>query len=187
MGHATLTYIYEDNIGSEKGLAVAANLTHAVDAFIVRELVRRCNYDNEYLIETANILAAHMRTGGTMTTNTEYLAVEHGFISLHGAEFINKDNVQYFTPQYRLELLTLIHETLSKPSFEVVTIHDEFKCHPRYMNHLRQTYVTILAELADSTVGQQIIREVRNDDTFVLTKLSTGLGDKIVQSEYFLS
>ena len=45
----------------------------------------------------------------------------------------------------------------------------------------------ILAELADSTVGQQIIREVRNDPTYVLTKISDDLGDAIVQAEYFLS
>jgi len=47
LDHTTLTYVYENNVGTEKGLAVAANMTHAVDAFLVRETVRRCHYQQE--------------------------------------------------------------------------------------------------------------------------------------------
>ena len=64
---------------------------------------------------------------------------------------------------------------------------DEYKCHANNMDTLRETYRDILAELADSTVGQQIIREVRGDYSYVLEKFSTTLGDDIIKSEYFLS
>lgn len=188
LNHTTLTYIYEDNIGNEKGLAVAANITHAIDAFIVRELVRRCNYDKIQLLLVSAILKANLNVQEVSVCNEiEQHSYAHGFMSLRGAEFINEYNVLNFSQEYRQELYTLIQETMSKPSFAVITIHDEFKCHPKYMNYLRECYVGILAELADSTVGQQILREVRNDYDLVLEKLSDDLGDKIIKSEYFLS
>jgi hypothetical protein len=187
LDHATLTYVYEENVGSEKGLAVAANMTHAVDGFIVRELVRRCNYSRVQLLMVSAVLDANKDTAGNSIHDIERTANDHGFISLRGANFIDAYSVLEFSKEYRKELYQLIQETLAKPSFAVITIHDEFKCHPKYMNHLRECYVTILAELADSTVGQQIIREVRNDPTYILEKISKTLGDQIMKSEYFLS
>jgi len=188
LAHTTLTYIYEDNIGSEKGLAVAANITHAVDAFLVRETVRRCNYDREQLITVGTIIRKSLnRILSVKPEPIELAALNHGFISLRGVEFITEETVLDFSLQYRMELLTLITEVLAKPSFQVLCIHDEYKCHANYMNHLREAYMTILAELADSRVGEQIIQEVRNDPSYRLEKFSTDLGDAIMQSEYFLS
>ena len=55
------------------------------------------------------------------------------------------------------------------------------------MNYLREVYRDILAELADSTIAQQIIRETRNDPTYVFEKFSDDLGDEIMKGNYFLS
>jgi hypothetical protein len=187
LDHATLTYIYEENVGAEKGLAVAANVVQAIDAFIVRELVRRCNYDHIQLLLISAILDGNKTNKGTGEHEFEKLALAHGFISLRGAEFIDCYNVLEFSLEYRQELYALIQETLSRSGLDVLTIHDAFKCHPKYMNYLREVYMTILAELADSTVGQQIIREVRNDPSYVLNKLSNDLGDEIMKAQYFLS
>lgn len=189
LDHSTLTYIYEENIGSEQGLAVAANMTHAVDGFIVRETVRRCNYDRDHLEDVADLLSNYRGMPSTLTPMEpiEIVARAHGFLSLRGVEFINPKNWIYFSLEYRNELLALIQETLTRPSFPVLTIHDEFKCHPNYVNEMREIYRDILVELADSNVGVQIIREVRNDPTFNYIKASNDLGDEIMKSEYYLS
>jgi hypothetical protein len=189
LDHTTLTYIYEDNIGEEKGLAVAANMTHAVDGFLVREVTRRCYYDTEKLVAMAQLLHRHHGLNMPMKDfhPMELTAMNHGFISLRGIEFINEQNIYDYSSKYRAELLDLVDAVLDNPSFPVICIHDEFKAHPNNMNYLRETYRDILAELADSTVGQQIIREVRNDPTYVLDKISTDLGDEIMKAEYFLS
>lgn len=166
------------------------NATHGVDAFIVRELVRRCSYDREHLQFIKLLLEAHEVTRAGLSraaTIIEQAAKNHNFISLRGIEFITEKSILDFSMEYRKELLNLINETLAKPSFDVICIHDEMKCHPKYMNYLRECYMTILAELADSTVGQQIIRELRNDPTYILEKLSNDLGDEIMKAEYFLS
>ena len=189
--HSCISFIYKDNVGSEKGLAVAANAVHGVDAFLVREVVRRCNYDRNHLTFISDLLALHCRNASITITagyhHIEQTARNHGFISLRGVEFITRDNVLDFSLGYREELAKLIYEVLAKPRFDVLTIHDCFKCLPAYMGYLREVYMTILAELADSTVGQQIIREIRNDPSYVLEKLSDTLGDQIVKGEYWLS
>lgn len=188
--HSTLTYIYEDNVGTEKGLAVAANMTHAIDGFLVRETARRCNHDKEHLIEVQRILTTNR---GNITTNrigqhsVERSAIEHKFISLRGAEFITEQSVLNFHTDYREELLALVNETLTRPAFPILTIHDELKAHANHVNDMRKVYQGILAELADSNVGERIIQEVRNDPDYELEKLSTNLGDEIMKSEYFLS
>lgn len=165
------------------------NVVQAIDAFIVRELVRRCNYDRNHLIFISDLLALNCMNASVtaLVHSIEQSAIDHQFVSLRAVEFINRDNVLEFSMGFRHELSRLLYEVLSKPRFDVLTIHDAFKSHPRYLNYLRETYMTILAELADSTVGQQIIREVRNDPEYVLTKLSNDLGDEIMKGEYSLS
>lgn len=188
LNHACISYIYEDNIGSEKGLSAAANAIHGCDAFLVREVVRRCNYDEIRLLLVQSILKSYATQMGNGTlTYMEDLANKHGFLSLRAVEFIDLDNVLDYSHDYRRELIALIDEVLSKPRFDVVTIHDAYKSHAKYMNYLRECYMTVLAELADSTVGQQIIREIRNDPSYVLKKLSDTLGDQIVKGDYWLS
>jgi hypothetical protein len=189
LDHATLTYIYEDNIGTEKGLAVAANMTHAVDGFLVRETVRRCFYDKEKLTMVKALLHKNFNTPSSTTETPviEQMAHNHGFLSLRGAEFITEENVLTFSIGYRRELFALIKEVMTYRPFPVITVHDEFKCHANHVNQMRNVYMTILAELADSNVGQQIIREVRGDNTYVLDKFTTNLGNAIMKSEYFLS
>ena len=117
----------------------------------------------------------------------EVICRQHGFLSLRGAEFVNSDTVLQFSMDYRNELIGLIKEVLTKPSFPILTIHDEFKCHPNHVNAMREVYMTVLAELADSRVGEQIIQEVRNDPAYRLQKITDTLGDQIMQAEYFLS
>lgn len=189
LDHTTLTYIYEDNIGSEHGLAVAANMTHAVDGFLVRETSRRCNYDRDQLLRVQEILYASLHLSDVIIEfhPMEQATRNHGLLSLRGADFITEENALEFSIDYREELLVLVNETLTRPSFPILTIHDEFKCHPNYVNEMREVYRDILAELADSSVGQQILSEVRNDPSYTLNKFSQNLGDEILKAEYFLS
>jgi hypothetical protein len=47
LDHATFTYEFYENQGTKSGLSNAANLTHSVDAYVLRSMHRRCNYDRE--------------------------------------------------------------------------------------------------------------------------------------------
>jgi hypothetical protein len=63
---------------------------------------------------------------------------------------------------------------------------DEFKCHPNHMNHLRQQYINIFAELAESHILSDILSQIHGcKGSF--PKLSTDLAEKIRGSNYALS
>ena len=71
--------------------------------------------------------------------------------------------------------------------FELLTIHDSFWCSPNYAQNIRENYVRILADIADSSLMQDILREVTNDPTLVYKKVGSSLSSSILQSEYALS
>ena len=75
---------------------------------------------------------------------------------------------------------------MNRPSFPVVAVHDEFKCHPNYMNYVRLTYIELLAEISDSTIIDAILSEITGKKV-VVEKLTDSISDLILQSEYALS
>jgi len=188
-GHPTFMYRYSDNIGSETGLSLAADITHSIDGMVVRELCRRCNYDLGQLRKARELLLQRLHWTGpipTKLTRIEKLRNDHNFVSLVGIENLTKKRLMKMTIDYVGDLLLLINDSLKHPTFQVVCIHDEFKCHPNYMNHIRQTYIDIFAEMADSTILDAILSSIHNKPVHI-PKLSNDLAKEIRQSEYSLS
>lgn len=60
LDHATFTYEFYENQGSKTGLSNAANLTHSVDAYILRAMHRRCNYDPDIFWNAGNLIEIEM-------------------------------------------------------------------------------------------------------------------------------
>lgn len=72
-------------------------------------------------------------------------------------------------------------------SVQVATIHDSFWTCPNDMNTIRRHFITVMAEIADSNLFTDILREITGDRRLVITKDSKNLGDKIRKCEYPLS
>ena len=83
-------------------------------------------------------------------------------------------------------LAVIVNGMLEYRPFEVVTIHDEFKCHPNNMNHLRQQYINVLAELAESNLLDDLLSQLHGSPGS-FKKLTPDLGTKIRMSNYALS
>ena len=54
-------------------------------------------------------------------------------------------------------VLTLM---VSYTPFEMLTIHDDYKCHPNNMNYVRDVYRNILADIVDSTLIESILNQL---------------------------
>ena len=93
---------------------------------------------------------------------------------------------QYLSDEHLEALATIMEGMLDYQPFEVVTIHDEFKCHPNNMNHLRQQYINVFAELADSHILNDIFNQIHGC-IGTYPKLSNNLSDLIRKSNYALS
>lgn len=54
LGGVRFAYEWFENEGEERGVANAANVIHSIDAYILRCLVRRCNYDPAMMMNAAH-------------------------------------------------------------------------------------------------------------------------------------
>lgn len=192
LDHASFIYRHKVNEGTEKGLALAAHVHHAIDGMVVRELCRRCNYDTDKLRNTAIFILYHLEHPGEPNVTIpcypriQELAENSGFISLVGIESIDKYSVKNFSRSYLLNLLSLVQDTMGYKSFPVVTIHDAFKAHPNNLNRVRQVYIDIMAELAEANLLSFIMSQITGE-YFEVQKYSENLGDKIREGNYAIS
>ena len=192
---ASFTYQYNINRGSEKGLANAANVTHSVDAYIMRCIHRRCNYDMEMVRHAEKEIFQELQdrkmgmSHGPVTSKAigyyYDLFKRSGMADVVVLPHVNEETVLQMSTEWLTKLLYLIDTMLVHKPFEVVTVHDEFKCHANNMNHLRQHYINVFAELADSTVLDMILTDIYGK-AGKYQKLSTDLSKDIRESNYAL-
>lgn len=178
---SSFTHIFIENQGSEKGLSLAANAIHSIDGMLVREINRRCNYDRKQLEDCLTVLNTDKRPRASLNlvNKTEMVMLSH-------IDLINPSSVKHMDIGFITRLENLIERVLVNQSFELVCVHDEYKAHANNMNVVRYWYKEMLAELADSHIMQNIIRQIRNNSTDILTRASEDLGNYIRQSNYAL-
>lgn len=198
LDHASFTYEFYENVGTEKGLSNVANVVHSIDAYLLRSVHRRCNYQHNLVYATLAILESIQQSVDRSTNHDHYLltpvvADYIGFYSRSGIADISiaehlcnsPESAYHLSDGHVNHLIRICKDMLKHKPFEVVTIHDEFKCHPNNLNQLRYHYKEVLADLADSTIVDDILSQLAGvSGTF--TKLSQNLGDKIRDSNYAL-
>jgi len=146
------------------------NVIHSIDAFILRELLRRCNYDDAIvscaneLIE-AELLERHMNgwTPVQGDSDIDYFGeqfVRSGQASVVILPFLNSHSIECLGTAHLKALKRITNEMLQYRPFPVITIHDSFAAHANNVNWVRHWYKEILAELADSEVLSDILSQI---------------------------
>ena len=192
LDHATFTYVHEVNQGTEAGLSLAANTIHSVDGMVVREMSRRCNYNWAQLTAVQLLIEDELKQWGDLPVISEYteriekLALDSGFVSIVGIDYINANTIASFGTDYLERLLALVKKTLTRKSFPIIAIHDEWKAHPNNINIVRQTYIDIMAEIAESDMLSHYMTQIRGE-YFEVQKYSTDLADLIREGNYAIS
>lgn len=200
LDHASFTYQFYENKGKERGLSNAANVVHSVDAYVLRSIHRRCNYDPQVVGYIDQCLESELigrslygqpsaiDVDSFMDDKVGYYIEQYnrsGMVDAVILPHLDQATVTCLSQQHLEALAELVSSMLKYQPFEVVTIHDEFKAHPNNLNYLRQQYINVLASLAESTVLDDILSQLHGRaDTF--TKLSSNLGDHIRGSNYAL-
>lgn len=196
LDHASFTYAWEENKGSKTGLSLAANSIHSVDSYVARTLHRRLNYDEKVLAYASKLIEIELleRSLGVAVEGIEDASVKY-YVDLYEANqmadvvilpYLTAENI-WMVSDTQLKGLNHICSMMEKyKPFEVVSVHDDFKCHPNNMNHLRFVYKEVLAELAESEVLSNIMRTI-NHCQGTYKKLSNNLGEVIRGSNYALT
>lgn len=201
LDHATFTYEYKINEGAKKGISNAANVIHSIDAWILRSMHRRCNYDAAVVsnakgyLESEFVLRTNFSTDQVPRNTADKLAYyiqqyeRSGLADVVILPYLkNGYDVMFLSTKHIESLLTIIKSMLAHPPFDLITVHDEFRASPVYMDHVRQHYIDIFAEIADSDLLADILSQIHGFKG-VINKLSAPgvLSALIRDSEYALS
>jgi len=196
LDHATFTYEFYENTGTQKGVSNVANVVHSIDAYILRCIHRRCNYDLTMIMDVANLIEIELlqRLLGysglcdSKDTMIPYYCEQYTRSNMADVvilPYLDITNIGYLSTKHLQALSEIVESMLSYSPFEVVAIHDEFTCHANNMNYLRQQYINVLAELADSNILTDIMSQLLGYPV-VYQKLSNNLSCLIRNSNYGL-
>jgi hypothetical protein len=196
LDHATFTYEFYENQGTKSGLSNAANLTHSVDAYVLRCMHRRCNYDREIAKNAAAVIEIEMisRSLGTQPLVGELddpiqIYLDHYKRStvpdIIILPYLDMETVRFLSQKHLEQLATIVNGMLQYQPFELVTIHDEFKAHPNNINWVRWQYKEILADIADSFLLDDLLSQIHGRVGY-FPKLDHNLGEVIRESAYGL-
>lgn len=202
LDHASFGYTYYVNEGKTRYVddgtkSNAANVVHSVDAYVLRSIHRRCNYDREVDLEAGSWVYAEIcsRMDGKQMDPSKADAAVRYYINLYERSkmadvvilpYLNKETIQSLSDEHLDKLGRIINMMLAHKPFPVITIHDEFKCHANNMNHLRRHYMEIFAELSEADILSGICSEIYGQPV-TFTKVTEGqLGKLIRESNYSL-
>lgn len=146
----------------EKGLSLIANVVHSCDSYVLRTLVRRCNYS---IREVKHMIKLLKEVQGIRPRSNEYISIweDTGMVDMtmiHATAY----EVLEFPIEMRTKLLRMLNMCLEHKPFDIITIHDDFKCSPVNANQMRRVYADIIGDLVDSTLVDDLLNQLYQDD-----------------------
>ncbi|AXC36498.1 RNA polymerase [Pseudomonas phage phCDa] len=170
---ASFTYEYYVNEGTKSDLKLVANVTHSLDAYLLRSMERRCNYNPDDVRLSYNLLMdeqVERHMGYRIEQDlTEASNIAQQLIAVWGGcempearlfTHLSRADAQFMSDKHIQQMLDLATQLLEREPFEIVTVHDEFKCHANNCNWMRLTYVQIMADLARARVLEDIYEQI---------------------------
>lgn len=173
----------------ENGRSLGANTTHSIDGMIVREVVRRCNYKPYVVANVKELLVSdvipYTEAGCAddhMVETLWGLYLESGYLSARILDHLNDYNINFVE---RTKIWELVNSLPAKP-FEVITVHDCFRCLPNYGNDLREQYNLQLHLIAKSNMLSHLLGQLLGKKVNI-GKLDASMADDILSANYALS
>jgi hypothetical protein len=200
LDHATFTYEFYENQGSKSGLSNVANVTHSMDAWVLRSMHRRCNYDRDMAEYVSNCIEMELIERSLrgdpkedvrkefMTPKVKYYIDRYNESTLADIVILphlDQASVTCLSTEHLQKIAGILTGMLQYQPFELVTVHDEFKAHANNMNWVRWQYKEIMAEIAESSVINDIVSQIHGVP-MQFNKLSFNLPAQIRGSEYSL-
>lgn len=182
LDHATFSHIIYVNEGEETGISLPANLIHSLDALVVREMNRRCNYNPKQVRKVLQLCERELALRGETlrsTTNVQF----RDFLATNIALQLTASTVSQYSNEALWRISTRCFELLNHEPFPLLCVHDAYKAHANDMNYVRQHYIDIMAELADSYLMEDLYNQITHGQA-VLEKYVENLSTLIRGSEY---
>lgn len=178
---------YTINAPVERGRSLGANMTHSVDSLVVREMIIRCNYNFNHIQYLIKVMGGPC---GTMNHREKDELVkilwghyeDCGFLSARILDYLDRDNIGLVDRTIIFDLIA----TLPLKPFEVIAIHDCYRCLPNYGNDLRKQYNIILSAIAKSNLLSFLLSQITGR-VVTVGKLDPELYKDVLNANYALS
>lgn len=134
--------------------SLGANITHSYDAYVLREIVRRCGITYAKALEILKQCdeSCHCIEEDALLERLERCSYETGIISARWFYLLENNPVKL--PKGIRNALERMANTLSSKSFELIVIHDAFGCTANHVNALRKTANQVFADLYAGDVAK---------------------------------
>lgn len=193
LNHATFTTYIKENIGSKRGVSLVANTIHSIDAYLLRNVIRRCNYNPKMIKNKLSILKRVEELRATAQQQREeptdelamHLEVTDAMqiIDTSILPLINYKTANQLDDWHVSKLINILTKMLEHRPAQVLTVHDAFRCHPNHADTVRYWYKEIMAELAESEILNCILEQLTGVNPNY-AKMSDDLPDLIRQANY---
>lgn len=156
LGGASITVQYRENAPLNYSRANCANLTHSVDALVLRNMIRRCSYDVDRVKYVSDLLTMHILVptfSGQHDAELEKLiklSQEAKWVDPCIIDLIHEENLHMIPVSLAQSLNKLLSQMMEHEPFDLITVHDAFGCLATNANQMRYWYKEIMAELAES-------------------------------------
>jgi hypothetical protein len=159
-----------------------------VDSYVVREIQRRTNYNLTQIISISELI--NYNSGNQSYTRDKDIMLmtlwDHylrtNMLSLRIIDYID----QYNIGNINTVILAKLINTLPTKSYQILTVHDNFRSLPNYGNDTRQQYNNIMNEITQSNLLQDIFRQLTGDLSIKINKIDK-IENEILNAEYALS
>lgn len=174
--HEPFEIIRKENIPQDQGRSLGANMTHSIDGMVVREMTRRCMYQPRHIRAIRDLLETFGPHGSEIDHEDDKMVLtlwghykDSGYLSMRILDHLTQANAGHVD----LSIIKELIDSLPEKPFQLMSIHDCFRCLPHYANDLRRQYNIQLYLLARSNMlgfilGQllgQPLNTVRLDPT----------------------
>lgn len=173
------------NMPQEEGRSLGANINHSIDGMVVREMNRRCNYNPVNILRLKEEIFSRKkslnRPRDQQVIKLWKAYEKSGFLSYRLLTYLDHENAALVDTKTVVDMIA----RLPKKPFEVLSIHDCFRCLPNYGNDLRMMYNTILSEIARSNMLEYIVNQIIPKPIKVNKR--DDIANEIMESNYALS
>lgn len=160
-----------------------------IDGMIVREMVRRCSFNIDRVLAVLNALECRdpwehsgAKEERAIVNKLWKHYMESGFLSARILDHLSHRSIDLVDKDVIQDLI----DSLPEKPFEVLTVHDAFRCLPNYGNDLRKQYTLLLSDIARSDLLSFLMSQLAGEDVPV-TKLDPDMWGDVLETEYALS
>lgn len=172
-----------------EGRSLGANTIHSLDGMIVREMLRRCMHNPDQLDYVRSLIngTETMSVGETML-NMQMTATlwkhykESGYLSARILDYLDSATIHLVDTAVITEMI----DTFPEKPFELMAVHDCFRCLPNYGNDLRKQYNLQLKLIAKSEILSCMLSHISGKHIPV-TKNDPDIWKEIEDTNYALS